>query len=209
VAKFKQSNLEMMDGQKLILDTTKAKYISYDGVETSINTTLSGVTPTDSSHLTTKNYVDIISGSLQTDIDNKPDILLELIDTPSSYSNGLYLKSTADGTEWATASGGGGVENHSALNELDYSSAGHTGFSLHDDRYYTESEVDTISGSLQSNIDGKSDTSHNHNLNDLSEKSYNSLTDTPTIPTDFYSQAEVDTISGSLSNEIDSDISTH
>jgi hypothetical protein len=82
-----------------------------------------------------------------------------------------------------------------------------------DDAVPTEKAVKTysatVSGSLQSNIDGKSDTSHNHNLNDLSEKSYNSLTDTPTIPTDFYSQAEVDTISGSLSTEIDSDISTH
>jgi len=41
----------------------------------------------------------------QIDVDKT---LLELTDTPSSYSEGLYLKSTVDGTEWATASGGGG-----------------------------------------------------------------------------------------------------
>jgi hypothetical protein len=58
MAKFKQSNLELRDGQKLIFDTSKVKYISYDGVETFINTTLSGVTPTSSGHLVTKNYVD-------------------------------------------------------------------------------------------------------------------------------------------------------
>lgn len=33
--------------------------------------------------------------------------LLELDDTPVAYDNGKYLRSTADGTEWATASGGG------------------------------------------------------------------------------------------------------
>lgn len=46
----------------------------------------------------------------------------------------------------------------------------------HDDRYYTESETDTL-------LAGKSSTSHNHNLNDLTEKSYNSLTDKPTLGT--------------------------
>ena len=35
---------------------------------------------------------------------------------------------------------------------------------------------------LQSSLDGKSPTTHNHNLNDLTEKSYSSLTDKPTIP---------------------------
>src|SRR4030042_688552 len=35
---------------------------------------------------------------------------------------------------------------------------------------------------LQSALDGKSATSHNHALNNLSEKSYNSLTDKPVIP---------------------------
>jgi hypothetical protein len=32
---------------------------------------------------------------------------------------------------------------------------------------------------LSTTVDGKADSGHNHNLNDLSEKSYNSLTDTP------------------------------
>jgi hypothetical protein len=116
-----------------------------------------GFSPTSHSHTEldisdldkyTVSEVDTISGSLQTNIDGKPDTLLELTDTPESYANGLYLQSTTDGTEWATVSGGAGVENHSELNELDYASSGHTGFSpdihLHDDRYYTESEVDAL-----------------------------------------------------------------
>jgi len=45
-----------------------------------------------------------------------------------------------------------------------------------DERYYTESEIDT-------KLSTKSDTTHNHTLASLSEKSYNSLTDKPTIPT--------------------------
>jgi len=51
---------------------------------------------------------------------------------------------------------------------------------IHDDRYFTEAEVTTISGDIVSQF-----------------------------PTDFYSQAEVTTISGDLSAEIDGDITTH
>ena len=104
-----------------------------------------------------------LSGTLQNQIDDKPDTLLELPDTPDAYSRGLYLKSTASGTEWATASGGGGTSYHSELDELDYASAGHTGFSptIHthtesdvtDLDKYTQAEVNTISGTLQSEID--------------------------------------------------------
>jgi hypothetical protein len=47
-----------------------------------------------------------ISGALKSQIDAKPDTLIELTDTPSGYDDGKYLKSTAAGTEWATVSGG-------------------------------------------------------------------------------------------------------
>jgi hypothetical protein len=70
----------------------------------------------------------------------------------------------------------------------------------HDDRYYTETEVDTISGTLQTNIDGKDDIGHTHTESDITDL-------------DKYTQAEVDatilTVSGTLSSEIDSDITTH
>ena len=83
--------------------------------------------------------------------------LLNLEDTPSSYEEGKYLRSTTSGVE---------------LEDLD-------------DYYYTESEVDTISGSLQSNIDNKSDISHLHDDR-------------------YYTESEVDTISGTLQTSIDS-----
>jgi len=59
---------------------------------------------------------------------------LDLADTPATYSGseGKYLVATASGTEFVTASG---VPHD------------------HDDRYYTEEEVNTISGSLQDQID--------------------------------------------------------
>lgn len=44
-----------------------------------------------------------------------------------------------------------------------------------------EQAISTVTG-LQTALDGKSDTGHNHNLNDLTEKSYESLTNKPTIP---------------------------
>jgi len=128
MAKFKQNNVELRDNQKLIFDSAKSKFMSYDGDEVFINTTISGVEPTEDYHLGTKEYVDsaitTATGSLTT--------------------------------------------NHSDLNELDYASAGHTGFAptshTHDDRYYTETEedvfhsalddkIDTTSGTLQTQID--------------------------------------------------------
>lgn len=42
-------------------------------------------------------------GILQTQINNKPDTFLELIDTPSYYDSGKYAISTSSGILWATA----------------------------------------------------------------------------------------------------------
>lgn len=59
------------------------------------------------------------------EFDTVRETVLTLADTPSSYDDGKYLKSTATGTEWSTTSG----TNHPDLSNLDYASAGHTGFS--------------------------------------------------------------------------------
>ena len=121
--------------------------------------------------------------SVYDEIETLPNTIIELDDTPAAYDEDKYLKSTVDGTEWATVSGGTGTSNHSELDELDYASAGHTGFASSDD-------LTTTSGSLQTNIDGKSATGHTHDDR-------------------YYTEGEVDTISGTLSSEIDSDIATH
>ena len=100
----------------------------------------------------------------------------ELTETqPSSDAQavGIVLSATSIdlNIDLRTTVSGVDITNHSELNELDYASAGHTGFSpdthTHDDRYYTEtelnagqldnryyteSEVDTISGAINSDI---------------------------------------------------------
>jgi len=95
-----------------------------------------------------------------------------------------------------------GTTDHSALNNLDYASSGHTGFAstvhnhtesdITDLDKYTQSEVDTISGSLQTNIDGKSDLGHQHTESDITDL-------------DKYTQAEVDSLITSVSGSIITD----
>jgi len=66
---------------------------------------------------TTVEYVDTVSGSLQSEIDTKSTTLLDLTDTPSVYDDGKYLVSTTSGVEWTTISGAGsttsGTDDHS------------------------------------------------------------------------------------------------
>ncbi len=68
MAKFKQNNVELRDNQKLIFDSAKNKYMSYDGSELFVTTNISGVEPTADYHLGTKLYIDseiaTISGNL-------------------------------------------------------------------------------------------------------------------------------------------------
>lgn len=64
-------------------------------------------------------YVDVVSGTLQTSINEKPDTLLELIDTPSTYEAAakkyLRIKEDETGIEWDTVSG---ISSHGQLTEL-------------------------------------------------------------------------------------------
>ena len=115
---------------------------------------------TDITNLDTK--IDSTSGTLQTQIDGK--------DTYTSWSfavdgatkdaitsadvldfvSGDNITITRSAEDKITISGtpGGGSANHSELNELDYASAGHTGFA-------SASALATTSGDLQTNIDAK------------------------------------------------------
>ena len=97
-----------------------------------------------------------VAGSLT---ESEPSDNIQIVGTvlsPTSIFINVDLTTTSSGE------GGGGTSNHSELNELAYADSGHTGFSesshTHDDRYYTETEVDTISGSLNTKIDEKSST---------------------------------------------------
>jgi len=164
-----------------------------------------------------------VSGVLQDEIDN--------IDL-SAYATTIYVDTVSGSLQDQ-------IDNltpdHSSLTNLDYASAGHTGFQPAGD-YATNSGVNTISGVLQGEIDGKSDLGHNHDgvyapvshshddlyyteaeidtisgtLNskiDTTSGTLQDAIDNIVMPTDFYSRAEVDTISGSIVDQIPTDYS--
>jgi len=157
----------------------------------------------------TETEVDTISGSLQTNIDGRDNysswnfaidgVTKDAITSGDvlNFVSGDNITVTRSADDEITISGGagGGTSNHSELNELDYASAGHTGFQPAGD-YATTAKLTTTSGDLQTNIDSKSDTGHTHTEIDVTDL-------------DKYTQTEINTISGALSTEIDSDISTH
>ena len=91
----------------------------------------------------TESEVDTISGTLSAEIDS--DIVAHTSNADAHHTESHTIVSHSD----TTATGAN-------LNEL--VGVGDTALHKHDGQYYTESEVDTISGSLQTNIDGKPDT---------------------------------------------------
>lgn len=106
--------------------------------------------------------VDTISGSLQSQIDGKDNyqswsFAVDGV-TKDAITSGdiLYfiggdnitITRTADDQITISGTSGGGSQNHDELNNLDYASAGHTGFT-------STADLTTTSGSLQTIIDEK------------------------------------------------------
>lgn len=108
---------------------------------TAISGTVATVTPTptgtDASALGNKHYFKNIEDDLNYIRNNIKNITGEAnwYDTPSSNIATL-------------ASGGGGVENHSELNELDYASSGHTGFASSETVNQNTWDISVVSGTL-------------------------------------------------------------
>lgn len=93
-----------------------------------------------------------------------------------SLVGGDNITLTSDNATITISGGaGGGVSDHSLLSNLDYASAGHTGFQPAGD-YITNTQLTTTSGDIVSQI-----------------------------PSDFYSQSEITTISGDIVAQIPSD----
>lgn len=63
MAKFQQGSLELNDNQKVIFGSDDDSSLYWDGTELRLTTTISGVTPTQSYHLVTKQYADTLSGT--------------------------------------------------------------------------------------------------------------------------------------------------
>lgn len=75
MAKFKNSHIKLKTDQCIYFgdsDQARFNYTTASGLTT--NVPIGGIDPTQDYQLTTKNYVDTISGSLQTNIDGKSDI---------------------------------------------------------------------------------------------------------------------------------------
>jgi len=92
--------------------------------------TVSGVSPIDPDHLTTKFYVDDAIASISGVLDEHN----ELLSIQGGTANEYYHLTSSEHTNLTSA---GGVSNASTEH-------------IHDDRYFTESEITTISGDLVS-----------------------------------------------------------
>lgn len=77
MAKFTNGDLRLRDGQKVTFGDSLDSNLWWDGInnELRLDTTISGVTPTQDYHLTTKAYVDAISGSIVVDHGNLTGLL--------------------------------------------------------------------------------------------------------------------------------------
>ena len=132
-------------------DTSYYTKSEIDGKVDDINIDLSGVY--------TKSEVDDKVSTLNTSISGKSDkghshTTDDITDFPESMP-------ASDVYSWAKAS----VKPTYTASEVGASPTGHT----HDDRYYTESEIDTKVSALSTEIDGKSDTGHKHTKSDITD----------------------------------------
>ena len=131
-----------------------------------------------------------------------------LAEGEAGYATDTYEFKVGDGsTPWNSLPGfttTSGITNHGELDGL--AEDDHTQYHTDargDARYYTQSQVDTISGSLSSEID--SDITTHASSADHDGRYYTETElDNGQLDNRYYTESEVDTISGSLSDEIDS-----
>jgi len=143
-----------------LLDDDHIQYILVDGSR-GFSSTVSGIMPTESSHLVTKEYADTLSGTGQTNTASNlgagEGIYAQKVGVNLQFKSlveagSITLTSDSDAI---TISGGAGegASDHGELTGLeeDDHPQYHTD-ARGDARYYTESEVDAISGTLSSEI---------------------------------------------------------
>jgi hypothetical protein len=106
----------------------------------------------------------------------------------STVSGVLQSQITENANDIVSVSGSI-ITDHSALSNLDYASSGHTGFQPTGD-YATNTALSTTSGTLQTQINNKSDVGHGHTESDISDL-------------DKYTQAEVDALITTISGQLD------
>ena len=99
MARFKQKNLKLKNNQRIYLGTNDEVSIWFDGDELQIDTTISGVAPTEDYHLSTKKYVDdeitTISGAIQ-DTSETEKFTLDATDISNKYIDLSYTPVSND-----------------------------------------------------------------------------------------------------------------
>jgi hypothetical protein len=102
MAKITSKNIELKDDEKVIFGTDDDAYVEWDqnANQLVISTVVSGVTPTQSSHLTTKYYVDTAMSGVQTIFGSNYFVAEDATQTDTtSTSYALKLRLTASGMQ--------------------------------------------------------------------------------------------------------------
>ncbi len=127
MARFKSNSLYLKDDQRIVFGNSDDSSLYFDGIGLRLDTVISGVDPTQAYHLATKNYVDT---QLSTQDDHN-----ELSNIQGGAANDYY--------------------HLTLVQHTDLTDGGTTTLHNHDDRYYTETEVDaafvTFSGTIDHN----------------------------------------------------------
>ena len=166
--------------------------------------TVSGVSPTQNAHLTTKQYVDNAITAVSGSIDDHN----ELHNIQGGSSNNYYHLTSTDYTD-LTDGGDATIHKHDDryYTEAEVTTISgniisqlttHKSSSDHDSRYYTETEVNVISGALNSKII----TDHGA-LTGLSDDDHTQYLNITRGDARYYTETEVDVISGALNTKLD------
>ena len=126
MAKFRNSDLIFKDGQKIILSTNEHVNMYWDGFQIAVDSTISGVTPIQDYHLTTKQYVDSGINTLSGVIGQHGNLLGLANDDHTQYP-------LVDGTRGFT----GTVSGIDPAHSYDLTT-----------RYYVDQQISTLSGGI-------------------------------------------------------------
>lgn len=170
MAKFRSGDLHLKDGQKVVFGDTYNLWS--DGNELRVDTTISGVDPTQRYHLTTKGYVDDAILTLSGSYDEHNEMLNIQGGTTDEY----YHLTNAQHTD-LTDSGDCTIHHHDGM----YYTEAELDAGQLDNRYYTETEVDSEIDSNIATFSGTIDHDtivNAHNLTtDIDHGSIGGLTD--------------------------------
>ena len=165
MARFKSNSLYLKDNQKIVFGNSDDSSLYFDGIGLRLDTVISGVDPTQAYHLTTKYYVDDLISTTISGIDDHNEL------------NNIQ---------------GGNIDDYyhlTLVQHTDLTDGGDSTIHHHDGRYYTETEITTISGDLSTEIDSDISTHESGSSHDAR----------------YYTETEVDAAFVTFSGTIDHD----